>query len=220
MCRQGAGRILAGVPGRDDRAEPDPPAGRPRRQRAGALAMGRRRRRAPRAGDVLRRAGTARRLRGRACRRGVACRLRGAAPPRNQRPRRGGAVRIPRRHQPAVDRLGAGVRPGDARPRLQQRLGARGVRARLPQRIRQVHRSAGGRRRRLERGAARCAGRRRQEGRRPQRHLPGVPPARAGRPRLLAVRVPGASGGDGRRADRSWRRPSSAARRPAIRWCR
>ena len=114
--------------------------------------------------------------------------VRACSVPRHLRPRRRRAVRLRRWHQPAVDRLGAGPSPGRPRPRLQQHLGAGRVRARLPQRVREVHRPPA-------RGADAAsallpdalddAG---QEGRRPKRHLPRVPAARPGRAPLLAVR--------------------------------
>ena len=60
---------------------------------------------------------------------------------------------------------------------------------------------------------------RRQEGRRPQRHLPGDPAARPGRARRSGSSsiAPAAAM---RPRHGSWPRPSSAARRRAIPWCR
>ena len=219
----GARRLLAGVPRRDDRAEPRAAGwATSAPMRPSAVGVGRRRRRAARARDVL-------------------CRARDGSTPRRGRDRRRGVERRVRRAAPArapVDLDGVepfGFVDGISQPWIdwaQARdpatraldysnvVGARRVPARLPQRVRQVHRSAAGRRRR--RRARRCP--------RPRTTPDKKDVGRNGTylvMRQLGQDVRGfwqfvapASGGDAGRGRIAWRRPWSAARRRAIRWCR
>ena len=80
-------------------------------------------------------------------------RLRAAALARDRQLDEHRALRVRRRHQPAPDRLGAAARPARRAGDLRQCRRARRVPARLPQRVREVHRPAAARRRRRERRA-------------------------------------------------------------------